>query len=114
MRFKDLFLWNQNECPTLPKTTASGTQTFCLFLCLERVGEIMSRSSAKCKRGSPAAWETEMGKSWFKANLGKKLVRPHLNKQAKHGGVCLLLQLYGRCRKEDHSPRQASDKNIRS
>jgi hypothetical protein len=25
----------------------------------------------------------------FEASVGKKLVRPHLNQQAKHNGVCL-------------------------
>jgi hypothetical protein len=29
------------------------------------------------------------GGSWFKASLGKKLVRPYLNKQVRYGGVYL-------------------------
>jgi hypothetical protein len=28
----------------------------------------------------PATWEVEMGGLWFEVSLGKKLVRPHLNK----------------------------------
>jgi hypothetical protein len=34
-----------------------------------------------------------LGGLWFKANLGKKLKRPHLNQRAGHGGVCLCLWL---------------------
>jgi isocitrate dehydrogenase kinase/phosphatase len=41
----------------------------------------------------PATQETEIGESWFKANLGKKLARPHLKKQTGHGGTQLQSQL---------------------
>jgi hypothetical protein len=37
----------------------------------------------------PATQEAEMGGSKLKANPGKKLSRPHLNKPSEHGGWCL-------------------------
>jgi hypothetical protein len=41
-----------------------------------------------------ATWEAEFGRIMVQSQLGKTIVRPHLNnnnKKAGHGGVCLSL-----------------------
>jgi hypothetical protein len=43
-----------------------------------------------------ANWEAEIGGVKFKASPGKKLVRPHSNKQIGYGGTNLQSQLRGR------------------
>jgi hypothetical protein len=43
------------------------------------------------------ATQLRLGFSWFRASLGKKVMQtPHLNQEAKHGGIGLSLQLFGR------------------
>jgi hypothetical protein len=37
----------------------------------------------------PTTWETEIGRIAVQACPGKKLVKPHFNKYAGRGGVCL-------------------------
>jgi hypothetical protein len=35
-----------------------------------------------------ATWEVELGRIMAETSLGKVLARPHLSKQAGHGGMC--------------------------
>jgi hypothetical protein len=43
-----------------------------------------------------ATWEVKIQRTVVKASLGKKLVKPYLNKKAGHGGMHLPSQLGGR------------------
>jgi hypothetical protein len=55
----------------------------------------------------PVAWEAEIRGITVQGQLGQKLVRPHLNKEAGCGGACLSSHTLGRHRQEAHSLRPA-------
>jgi hypothetical protein len=60
----------------------------------------------------PATWEAEIRKIEVpmpaRGGGGAGLARPHLNKQAGHGGTTFIIQVTW-----DHSPRSGPGKNVR-